>query len=138
MVIMKLKYLICLVIILLTFILGFFWGKNPKLTPSYYHANNVGSQIIEVNQLYSELIKYDEKYILDMQNYNRNMLLIIDCTWWISEIKFDLKEMKHFMIGIKMAFENTGDKKVLRCNNEIDEFIKKTHMVNYLDNLMTR
>ena len=116
------KFIIGATSLLAGAVIGFFFGKNLMLSPQIYHANALGSQIIQINALYSRIEGGTEEAI----QYNKDMLLIIDCgsgkIFERIKDKGNNADLKLFFDGVSYSFEflekkNINLEKLNTCNN---------------------
>ncbi len=122
---MKNSKLLPFIVIISMFFIGYFFGHNKKFTPSYYFANTVGTQLIEQNALYTRLGTYSADAKKEQYAYNRDMILIIDCSWWIKEIKYDSRGLNLFIEGLKTSFQIVKASDMLLCDGDIKKFIRE-------------
>lgn len=91
-------------------IVGFLFGvllcEFQKMDPDIYLANTIGSQISQVNDIYS---KFDEdaEFLDERFVYNRDMLTIVDCSYFLKglALKRNSQNLTYFREGVARAWK---------------------------------
>ena len=102
--------------VLISFAVGFLFGKEQTQELRYFHANTVGMQIVEVNRLYEKMSNSGLTVATDWDRYNQDMLLLIDCGKLLDGIDGNRLDssLKPFVDGLDLSW-NMADSST-KCN----------------------
>lgn len=102
------NYLSGLAFIVAVWVFGYKVGSGKLMDPQVYHANTVGSQIIQINDMYDKMDAAGIDVSNDRLNYNRDILTVIDCSQLLKSIYYlsvEDERVRIFKDGIEVAWK---------------------------------
>lgn len=122
--------IISLFALLLGFILAYFLLNKVRFDPHIYHANTVGSQISQVNDIYNRVSKENGSFLKEQILYNKDILTVIDCGQLLRSLNGmnSNSDLRPFKDGVRVAWDflqNNGFSKndLVVCNGSIFDWI---------------
>lgn len=124
----------CVIAFLLALLLGFvsayFFMNKVRLDPQIYHANTIGSQIAQINDIYNRASRENDGFLKEQILYNKDILTVIDCSQLLKSLN-DVKlnsDLRPFREGVRVAWEflkNSGVDKndLIVCDGGIFDWI---------------
>lgn len=93
-----------LILVFIFFLLGLVIDPYQRKDPDVYLANTVGSQISQINEIYSRFEDFD--FADEVYSYNKDILTIVDCSPFLRviESKRAVRELGYFKDGVNRAW----------------------------------
>lgn len=100
------------------------------MDPQIYHANTVGSQIVQINEMYDKMDAAGMDVLEERLNYNRDILTVIDCSELLkslSDMNPEDQRMKIFKDGVELAWRhaNQSKKEIVFCGSGVLEWVSE-------------
>ncbi|WP_347486320.1 hypothetical protein ABFV80_001470 [Vandammella animalimorsus] len=124
------NYLSGLAFIVAVWVFGYKVGSGKLMDPQVYHANTVGSQIIQINDMYDKMDAAGIDVSNDRLNYNRDILTVIDCSQLLKSIYYlsvEDERVRIFKDGIEVAWKyaHQSKKEIVFCEKNILKWVSR-------------